>query len=543
MNDVYEKLTPERKMLVDMVLKNLEEGTGLWQRGWKMSGAPESIRGTKYKGINNFILSIITMLRGYKDNRWVTFNQMKERDWLFKSDGEGESLGKGAGVGVEYFELRDRLTKQRFDQGSLLGLDSDEKHEYMQDNVYPIRKFYRVFNGDLIEGIPQKEITSTLDESGRSERAENILEVWNDNESKIIYGGSHAFYNSSNDEIHVPEREDFVSLSEFYGTTLHEIGHSTGHENRLNRELKNGYGTPEYAVEELRAEIASMFMSQDLELELSESTIQNNSAYLGAWKKEISNDPNVLFTAIVDAEKISRFVLSKEKQKEIEPYALVTEQNEYGDDVFKMYMIAPNGQTQLAINYEFSDLDALKKECDKMQSLPFWEKKQFKEVDFETLKTMSVDRANKLDVKEEKSSLYILPSEAVAKNIPNNSIVDMSGRGVESLTRMSDREVYERASKTKNGDKFLSLYNGGSVLKTDEQNERSLMSRLAMFCNGDKEQLIRIFKSSGQFRESKTMDSYDKMAKESIAFINRIQSEKMPQGAGTNKSFGAKNSK
>ena len=41
-NKAYEKLTPERKALVDTILQNLEKGDGLWKQGWVNTGVPES---------------------------------------------------------------------------------------------------------------------------------------------------------------------------------------------------------------------------------------------------------------------------------------------------------------------------------------------------------------------------------------------------------------------------------------------------------------------------------------------------------------------
>ncbi len=115
-------------------------------------------------------------------------------------------------------------------------------------------------------------------------RAEAILNYWDKNEAKIVYGGSRAFYRTDTDEVHLPERADFKSMQEFYSTALHEIGHSTGHESRLNRDLSGRFGSEDYAMEELRAEIASIFMEQDLEIEPSEGRLQNNAAYIQSWK-------------------------------------------------------------------------------------------------------------------------------------------------------------------------------------------------------------------------------------------------------------------
>ena len=48
------------------------------------------------------------------------------------------------------------------------------------------------------------------------------------------------------------------------------------------------------------------------------------------------------------------------------------------------------------------------------------------------------------------------------------------------------------------------------------------MVRLAMFCNGDQEQLLRVFRSSGQFRDGKPDGYYEKMATESMQFVSRV---------------------
>ena len=241
MNDentaAYDKLTPQRKLLMDAVLKNLDSGVGLWKQGWACGGAPVSaITGKSYNGVNRLSLMLAASERGYSDNRWMTFKQMEDKGWSFKRNEEGKSLGRNAGVPIEYFELRDRETKQPFNRHTLDGMTADERNEYMEENVYPLRKYYRVFNGDVIEGIPELEREKT-DESGYNERAQNLINTWSNTECPIVHGGSMAYYNPVNDEIRLPRRESFVDLPEYYSTALHEIGHSTGAEKRLNREM------------------------------------------------------------------------------------------------------------------------------------------------------------------------------------------------------------------------------------------------------------------------------------------------------------------
>ena len=551
---VYDKLTPQRKHLFDKVMANLENDKSIWKQGWAVTGAPISaISGKKYNGINRMSLAVATMERGYSDNRWLTYNQMKENGWEFKRDEEGNSRGKNAGVPIEYFSLYDKETKQKFDRSVLDGMTEAERNEYMDDNVIALRKYYCVFNGDIIDGIPERE-KRVLDPAQRNSRAENLLQYWSDNEAKIIYGGDSAFYRSTTDEIHLPERDRFVDLPEFYSTALHEVGHSTGHEKRLNRDLSGEFGSEKYAEEELRAEIASMFIEQDLEIGAGDKHIQNNSAYIKHWHEKIKADPNVLFKAIADAEKITQFVMGKEKQiqRETEPYAIVEETDEYGGTVYKVKMADEIGGTRDIIGYPFRSKDALMTEFGKLQELPFWADKEFKEVTVDELEAEIRKRFGEQNAKterlreieEEKSEVFIPPAEIAAEIAAETAVaetvvaVDMTSRGIESLTRMDDREVVDKASKAKHGEKFLALFNGEKVLGTEEQNERSLMARLAVFTGENSEQLLRIFRASGQYREDKPNSYYEKMAREEVQFVAGL---KKPVPAATAaKSSGSK---
>ena len=535
-SSAYEKLTPQRKQLVDQVLANLEKGNLFWTQGWVAAGAPESaVTGKKYRGINNLYLSLVAMAENYGDNRWATFRQMEEKGWTFKKDEEGHTLGKGKSVSVEYYEMRDKETKRRFDRSVLDGMTFDEQREYMDKNVYWLRKFYRVFNCSLMDGVPAKEMP-TIDVNDRIEKAEAILEYWNANESKIVYGGSQAFYRPSTDEVHLPEREKFKSTQSFYDTAFHEIGHSTGHESRLNRDLSGGFGSQSYAMEELRAEIASIFMAQDLGIEPSEDRLQNNAAYIQSWKDEIKENPNALFTAIADADKIARYVSRKEQAyrqtKDVEYYAIVEETNAYSEQVYRCYICDEEGKVKPLINYGFADRDALEKELDKIKELDLWKDKTFEEVGIEALKAKSEEKEKAGKVEQEKSTEYIRPSELVAAEVAAKALpVSMDGRGLESLTRMSDRETLSRAETYYGKDgKFSDLYHGKNILKSEEESEYGLMVRLAMFCGGDQDRLLRVFRSSGQYREEKPNAYYEKMAENSLKFISDTKRSFAPMG-------------
>lgn len=528
-SNAYDKLTPQRKALVDMVLKNLENGKGFWEQGWADMGVPVSAAtGKRYRGINNLFLSLIAIERGYTDNRWATFNQINERGWSFKKDEEGRSRGKDAGVTIEFYELYDKETKKAFDRSALDGMTESERDEYMQENVRPMRKYFRVFNGDIIEGIPERE-KRVIDPSERVERAEKLLEYWNDYEAQIVYGGDSAFYRPSSDEIHAPQREAFKNLHEFYGTTFHEIGHSTGHELRLNRDLSGTFGSEKYAIEELRAELAAMFLEQDLEIAVSEKHIENNSRYIKEWHEKIKENPDALFTAIADAEKITRYIATKEAEAErmenAEPYAIVEDTDELGDKIYRVRIATSFGQTITAIPLAFKSRETLMTEFENFKNAPAWKDKEFYEVSYEQLQEISEKRAKAEGrrAEREKRPMYVLPSIIAARATARSKPVDMSVRGEDSLTRMSDIDVVERAKRTRGGEQFTKLYNGKTMFGNEEKDERALMARLAMFCNGDEEQLMRVFRSSGQYRDEKPNALYAKMARESIERIDRLK--------------------
>lgn len=525
--NAYNRLTPQRKALVDQVMKNLEEGTGLWKQGWRTGGAPVSATtGKPYRGINNLYLTLSAMSEGYGDNRWATFHQMEENGWTFKTDEEGNTLAKGKARSVEFFELRDRETKKKFDKSVLDGMSLDEKQEYIDKNIYPVRKYYNVFNADLIDGIPAKE-TFEIDEATRSQRAEDFISFWSETESPIEYQGDYAYYSPSNDKIRLPKRENFKTAEDYYSTAMHEIGHSTGHKSRLNRDLSGRFGSPEYATEELRAEIASLFIEQEFGIEVDEHAVRNNAAYIGSWKAEIEEDPDALFKAITDADRIAKYIVEKEKskKKEAKKYAIVKGENAVGATVYRVYMKDENGQTALALNAAYESLEDLKEDFEDFQQTAENKDVEFQEVSYEELTQENSNSATATEdekIVQDASEEYIRPSEIVARAAAVVVAVDMTERGVESLTRMSDRDVVDKARSVKGGDTFEKLYNGEKVFESEGKDEKILMMRIGMFCNGDTEQAVRVFKSSGMFREDKPNSYYMELARQSIQSINTM---------------------
>lgn len=96
---------------------------------------------------------------------------------------------------------------------------------------------------------------------------------------------------------------------------LHELGHATGGDNRLNRPLANGFGTAEYAREELVAELCSAFASAETGVQFDD---KNHAAYIGSWLDVLKSDKHAVFAAAKDASKAVDYLLEKSLAVEIE---------------------------------------------------------------------------------------------------------------------------------------------------------------------------------------------------------------------------------
>ena len=123
---------------------------------------------------------------------------------------------------------------------------------------------------------------------------------------------------SADDLIVLPERSQFASQSAYTHTALHELGHATGHPSRLNRATLNnhdGFGSEAYAREELRAEIAAMMTGEKLGVGHEP---RHSTAYVSSWIKALENDPRKIRAAAVDAQKMSDWLLARERDRAIE---------------------------------------------------------------------------------------------------------------------------------------------------------------------------------------------------------------------------------
>lgn len=294
-----------RKSVADMFVKELSEEGLNWKQGWATTGElRNAVSNRHYRGLNEFYLKLVSMVYGYKDPRWMTFNQIRD---------EGYHLEKGSkGAKVEYWFPFDTIKKKgvSFEEKERLIKEGERKKE----DFSLVAKYYTVFNGDNISGLPEIELPKNEIEPNKV--LEQIskgmkVEIYNDGEDR-------AFYRPSTDDIHLPLPEVFSSDNEYNAVAFHELGHATGHESRLNRDQSGVFGTSAYAKEELVAEITSAFMAETTGISLEDMNMENHKAYVNGWISSIEDDPEYLMKAISQAHDAADYMQQFVSEKEIE---------------------------------------------------------------------------------------------------------------------------------------------------------------------------------------------------------------------------------
>lgn len=288
-----------RQEVTDSIVKMLEDGVAPWQKPWESAGMPANpTTGKTYRGGNAVHLMATGMARGYEDPRWMTYKQAAEKGWQVR---QGEK-----GTHVEFWEVK----AQQEGKGADAGKDGpDELTEKNQRQL--VHRVYTVFNAKQIDGMSpfERQRPSTFE---TVQRGEQILQ---NSGAKIAHDQrDRAFYRPSTDSIHLPPKEAFKDAPGYYGTALHELAHWTGHSSRLNRTTLNEshrFGDLNYAKEELRAELASVFIAAEVGVPHDPA---NHAAYVGSWIKALREDKNEIFRAAHDASAATDFVLALERE-------------------------------------------------------------------------------------------------------------------------------------------------------------------------------------------------------------------------------------
>lgn len=287
-----------------MYLDALKENKIPWRERWYSDLNKNGVTNTEYRGVNQLILSYVAYKEKYKDNRWLTYKQIKENNYKITN-------AKGKGVPIEFWSVYDIKNKIRLDFPTYEKIIEKTPERKKDFKVFCNTTY--VFNASLIEGIKpnEKNNRNTIPTNIYFKRLISKLHI------EYIEEGNKAYYIPSKDTIVLPPSSKFFDKYSYYATQLHELSHATGHSSRLNRNLNN-QNKKDYAREELIAEISSSFLMQKLNVKVHEDDYNNHKSYIQSWILLLEDKPNELFKAVGEANKICDYLDSKVKNKEKE---------------------------------------------------------------------------------------------------------------------------------------------------------------------------------------------------------------------------------
>ena len=308
---VYERVT-------EKITELLKQGVVPWQKPWQAHvGRPRNgVSGKFYRGLNIFMLSYA----GFDSPYWFTPRQVNDLDGHIR---KGERVSW-----VQFF-------KPWLPKGEPTGTsetDADEAEVPGRRRTVLIVRAYRVVNMDQCDGpgIQRFRDKHPVDRPVQNDNnpipgCEEIVAGMS-SPPAIRHGGNRACYWPAIDQISMPKRETFVSSESYYATLFHELTHSTGHPDRLNRKtLVAGapFRSPTYSQEELVAEMGAAFLCAQAGID--DPTIENSAAYLSGWLKFLSSDPKALLVAGAQAQKAADYVLGPAGVEEVEVEAELAE--------------------------------------------------------------------------------------------------------------------------------------------------------------------------------------------------------------------------
>ena len=302
-----------RQEVTDNIVQMLEQGVAPWQKPWSPGENALAIptnptTGRAYRGGNAVHLLATGLQRGYGDPRWMTYNQAADQGWQVRKGEKGSQ--------IEFWDVRRSPGKDERVE------ETDGKDGAGRPGAPSrlIHRVYTVFNASQIDGIPAHSPTKRTPfevvQAGERILAGSGAKLFHDQADR-------AFYSPAADSIHLPDKAAFETAAGYYGTALHELGHWSGHPTRLNRSTLNEsyrFGDVNYAREELRAELAGVFLAAERGIPHDPA---HHASYVGSWIKALREDKNEIFRAAHDASAAADFLLALERDKSVAEERLV----------------------------------------------------------------------------------------------------------------------------------------------------------------------------------------------------------------------------
>jgi antirestriction protein ArdC len=267
------------------IVAELEAGAAPWIKPWSATPGANTpcnaVTNRPYSGCN-VILLWMAQRAGYRTPRYLTFKQALEL---------GGHVRKGERGTKVYFVKQLEIREDANDRAST--------------RLVPMMREYTVFNVDQCESLPESVIAGkpmrVRNPDARDDLADQFL---GSTGADIREGHGEAFYVPSRDFISMPAFEAFKGADHFYNVAFHELTHWTAHKSRLDRDLKNRFGSKNYAAEELIAELGAAFLCAEFGFDGD----LRHAGYIGHWIELLKADKRAFFTACSQASKAADYL-------------------------------------------------------------------------------------------------------------------------------------------------------------------------------------------------------------------------------------------
>lgn len=276
------------QMVTERIIAELEKGVIPWEKPWTgvRAGAFNRVSKRPYSLLNQMLLK--------HTGEYATFKQWSEL---------GGKIKKGEKSEIIVFWKITEIEEENKD------------NEKVKKNI-AILRYYNVFHISQVEGV--KPLESPFPEVEPIEEADRIINdyVTREHIDFTECASNDAYYNPLSDCVVVPMKEQYKLINEYYSTTFHELTHTTGHKDRLDR-LENeaiaAFGSENYSKEELVAELGSSYIMNFLGIETIK-TFRNSARYIKNWLQVLKNDNKFIVSAASKAEKAVNFILGNTEE-------------------------------------------------------------------------------------------------------------------------------------------------------------------------------------------------------------------------------------
>jgi len=270
--------------VTQQIVSLLRQGVVPWQRPWSDTGreAPMNVNGRLYRGVNFFLLDMLDFERPV----FLTFRQALEL---------GGHVRRGEkGIPVIFWKMAEAI---------------EEEDGEVKTNRVPFMRRYFVFNVSQCEGLTLPARLARQPEPPGFDPIQAAETVWAcyPDSPVLRHFGDRAYYSPTTDVITMPPRHAFNTGENYYASLFHEMGHSTGHPRRLDRNLGLKHGPQAYSREELTAELCAAFLCH--RAGISGAVIENQASYIAYWQRALLDDHKLFVVAAGRAQRAADLIL------------------------------------------------------------------------------------------------------------------------------------------------------------------------------------------------------------------------------------------